>query len=160
MSTKAKTILGGSWLLALTLCLFWAGPAAGAQAGVEQTVYAPVYQKVVIDERGRELTLTTELSLRNVDPARAVELLSVALYDSQGRLIKQYLPKPAILPPLATRRIHAQPARQGGGGCFLVRWRGPAGVNPPLIQTLMMGTAGQQGISLMSEGRPLRGPAQ
>jgi Protein of unknown function (DUF3124) len=155
---KAKT---GAVLLALVLLSgLGAGSALGQDAQVEHTVYAPVYQKVTMDDRGRELTLTTELSVRNTDPRQAIELLSVALYDSQGRLVKQYLAKPRKLGPLAVQRTPAQYMKGQHGGSFLVGWRGPAGVNPPLVQTIMLGTVGQQGISLMSRGIAVKTPAK
>ncbi len=147
----------GAAALALVLLVgLSAGGAWAKPAQVEQTVYAPVYQKVTIDDRGRELTLTTELSVRNIDPEHAIEVLSVALFDAQGRLVKEYLSEPLQLAPLAAARTPAQQMKGQHGGCFLVRWRGPAGVNPPMVQTLMLGTAGQQGISLMSRGRTIK----
>ncbi|GEM_PF-1656028 len=155
MGDRARTAVKRAGAMLLILGLLWAGAAAGAPAVQEQTVYVPVFQRVVVDDRGREMVLTAKLNLRNTDPARSIEVLYVAQYDSKGRLHKQYLPKPLALGPLAVERIQAQTVPGDSGGCFLVRWRGPVGVNPPLMQTIMLGTAGQQGISFTGEGRPL-----
>lgn len=155
---KAKT---GAVLLALVLLSgLGAGSALGKAVLVVHRVYVPVYQEVTMDTRGRELTLTTELNVRNTDPRQSIELLSVALYDSQGRLVKQHLAKPLKLGPLAIHRTPAQHMKDQHGGSFLVGWRGLAGVNPPLVQTIMLGTAGQQGISLMSRGIAVKPPAK
>ncbi|MEW5912800.1 MAG: DUF3124 domain-containing protein [Thermodesulfobacteriota bacterium] len=155
MGDQGRIMAGRAGALLLLLVLWGAGAAAAAPARPAQTVYVPVFQRVVVDERGREMTLTAKLSLRNTDPARSIEVLSVAQHDSQGRLYKQHLSAPLVLAPLAVRRIRAEIIPNDRGGCFLVRWQGPAGVNPPLLQTIMLGTAGQQGISFTGEGRTL-----
>ncbi|MEW6658470.1 MAG: DUF3124 domain-containing protein [Thermodesulfobacteriota bacterium] len=63
-----------------------------------------------------------------------------------------------VLKPLAsTRFIVAQSDLRGGSGAsFLVQWQGEAKVNPPLPEGVMIGTAGQQGISFTSRGVEIR----
>ena len=98
--------------------------------------------------------MTAILSIRNTDPKRAVTLTQVDYYDSQGQKIRNYLPKPLTLKPLgSTRFIVAESDRRGGSGAsFLVRWQAEAKVNPPLVEGVMIGASGQQGISFTSRG--------
>ena len=119
-----------------------------------QLVYVPVYSHVYYGDQEKQILLTAILSIRNTDPARSVTLTQVDYYDSAGQLVKNYLSKPLSLKPLAsTRFVVAESDRRGGSGAsFLVRWQMDAKVNPPLMEGVMIGTAGQQGISFTSRG--------
>ena len=44
----------------------------------------------------------------------------------------------------------------GPGANFLIAWRGPAGVDEPLIEAVMVGQSGNAGISFTSAGRTLK----
>ena len=119
-----------------------------------QLVYVPVYSHVYYGDQEKQILLTAILSIRNTDPARGVTITQVDYYDSQGKQVKSYLPKPLVLKPLAsTRFIVAESDPRGGSGAsFLVHWQAHAKVNPPLMEGVMIGTAGQQGISFTSRG--------
>ena len=131
------------------------GIAAGKKGGSPgHLVYVPVYSHVYYGDQEKQILLTAILSIRNTDPSRAITLTAVDYCDSQGKKVRSYLPKPVVLKPLAsTRFIVAESDRRGGSGAsFLVRWQAEAKVNPPLMEGVMIGTAGQQGISFTSRG--------
>ncbi len=75
-------------------------------------------------------------------------------YDSQGQRIRSYLPRPLTLGPLAaTRFVVKYSDKTGGSGAhFLVQWKSEQEVNPPLLEGVMIGASGQQGISFTSRG--------
>ncbi len=41
------------------------------------------------------------------------------------------------------------------GANFLVEWTADGLVSPPVIETVMLGTGGAQGVSFITEGRPV-----
>lgn len=130
--------------------------AAAAEKGLAkgQLVYVPVYSHVYYGDQEKQILLTAILSIRNTDPGRAITITKVDYYDSEGKPVKSYLSKKLTLKPLAsTCFIVAESDRRGGfGASFLVHWQAEAKVNPPLFEGVMIGAAGQQGISFTSRG--------
>lgn len=137
------------------------GPApeapSGPIAGDSTRLYVPVYSQIYTRDSTRNADLATTLSVRNVDPEAAIEVLAVRYYDSDGRLVRDYLERPAVLAPLATRSYVVDERDQAGGvgANFLVTWRGE-GASEPLVEAVMISTARSQGISFVSRGVPIR----
>lgn len=120
-----------------------------------QTVYVPAYSHIYIGNREKPFLLTVTLHVRNVDPKNSITLRSVDYYDSNGNLLKKYLPKPLTLRPLSSSR-HVVPRneKQGGSGAgFMMSWTAEKAVNPPIMETVMIGAESQQGISFTSRGQ-------
>lgn len=149
-------------LLFITLLL----PTGTATAEVlnkwlSQTVYVPVYSHVYADDRYRDtpFLLTATLSIRNTDSARPFTLKSVNYYDSQGLLLQRYLDKPVVIGPLGSTYylVRESEAKGGAGAKFLIEWEASAAVLEPIIESVMIGTKMQQGISFISNGRIIKG---
>lgn len=145
--------LGAVVLLAGLITAARAGSDVELSAG--QIVYVPIYSHIYSGLRGSPFSLAATLSIRNTDPKHAITLVSVKFYDSDGKLIKEYLDKPAELKAMAsTRYILTEADNAGGSGAnFLVKWTSKAKVNPPLIEGVMIGTRSGQGISFVSRGQ-------
>ena len=62
------------------------------------------------------------------------------------------------LGPLGSERyIIPQDDSSGGSGAnFIVKWQAAAPANPPIIETVMIGTQSQLGISFTSRGQALQ----
>lgn len=123
-----------------------------------QTVYVPVYSHIYSGDREHPFDLTATLSIRNTDPKRTITILTVDYYDSKGKLLKKYLEGPVNLNPLATTRyIIKESDKSGGSGAnFMVKWKSDIKVNAPIIESIMIGTKTQQGISFISRGRAIQ----
>jgi hypothetical protein len=150
------------------LCLLVLVPSLQAVSGEEaitrwtgQTVYVPLYSHIYADERYRDrpFLLTATLSVRNTDPEHPMLLRRADYYDSAGQLLQPYLSQPVAIPPLAsTRYIVRESENRGGSGAkFLVEWEADTGITEPIIESIMIGTQMQQGISFVSRGRVIRG---
>jgi hypothetical protein len=152
---KLCLILGAIVLLAGLSTAARAGSDVELSAG--QIVYVPIYSHIYSGLKGRPFSLAATLSIRNTDPKHAITLVSVKFYDSDGKLIKEYLDKPAELKAMAsTRYILTEADNAGGSGAnFLVKWTSKAKVNPPLIEGVMIGTRSGQGISFVSRGQAI-----
>ncbi len=120
-----------------------------------QTLYVPVYSHIYIGNKASPYLLTVTLSIRNIDPSNPITLTSVDYYGTQGKLIKQYLDKPLSLTPLgSTRYIVLSKDKEGGSGAnFIVKWSSKKQINPPIIESIMIGTQSGQGISFTSRGQ-------
>jgi len=150
-------------LLLCALLLLLARPATAELIGkwLGQTVYVPIYSHIYAEDRYRDtpFLLTATLSIRNTDPGKPFTLKSVNYYDSEGALLKQYLDKPLAIGPLgSTRFIVPESESKGGAGAkFLVEWESSTAVSEPIIESVMIGTKMQQGISFISTGRAIKG---
>nr|MDJ0853818.1 DUF3124 domain-containing protein [Desulfobacterales bacterium] len=99
--------------------------------------------------------LASTLSIRNTDPSRAIRIINVDYFNSEGQLLRRYLEQPIELGPMAsTRYIVGESDKTGGSGAnFIVRWEAAAPVSPPVAEGIMISTASQLGISFTSRGR-------
>ena len=123
-----------------------------------QTIYVPIYSHIYSGLKGNPFSLAATLSIRNTDPKQPIWLVSVKFYDSDGKLVKEYLGNPAELKAMAsTRYILTESDTGGGSGAnFLVKWQSKSKVNPPLIEGVMIGTRSGQGISFVSRGQVIK----
>ena len=120
-----------------------------------QTIYVPVYSHIYGGPKSRSLDLTATLSIRNTDLAEPLILTSVRYYDSDGKLVKDYLQQEQLLGRLATTHfiVEERDTSGGSGAKFIVQWRSPKPISPPLVECVMVTTHSGLGISFLSQGR-------
>ncbi len=141
-----------------------ADPADGWSAANEvreskgQTVYVPVYSNVFSGPRKNPLQLATMLAIRNVDLTATLRVTAIEYFDNDGRLVRRHLDKPLLLGPLATTHVYLEEkdTRGGFGANFIVRWQAEKLINAPIIECVMIGATGGQGISFVSPGQEIR----
>ena len=123
-----------------------------------QTVYVSVYTHIYSGLKGRPFELGATLSIRNTDSKHSVTLVSVKFYDTDGKLLKDYLGEPVRLNALGSTRYVLKEGETGGGSGanFLVTWKSDKMVNPPIIEAIMIGTRSGQGISFVSQGQVVK----
>ncbi|MFH0825731.1 MAG: DUF3124 domain-containing protein [Pseudomonadota bacterium] len=131
-----------------------AEPVAGG------TVYVPVYSHIYVGPKGTSFDLAISLSIRNTDPIRPITILSVDYYDTAGKPVRRFQEKPLDLGPWASTDyfVSESDSTGGFGASFIVKWKGPDGVNEPLMDGVMAGTRLGQGISFTSRGTAIRDP--
>lgn len=122
-----------------------------------RTIYVPAYSHIYIGNREQPFLLTVTVSIRNIDPKNQIKITKVDYYETQGKLVKKYLDKPLILNPLGSLRyIVPERDKSGGSGAnFIVEWKSETIVNPPIVESIMVGTQNQQGVSFISRGREI-----
>lgn len=124
------------------------------------TVYVPVYSSLYLGLNVKQPTveLSATVSVRNVSQTQPIVIEWVRYHDSGGKLIRDYVNEPAALPALSSVEFVVQRADVAGGpgANFLVRWKGPAGVDAPVIEAVMLGQSGNAGISFTSPGRAVK----
>lgn len=120
-----------------------------------QLIYVPVYSHIYVGDRESPFPLAATVSIRNTDPKHSITVTAVDYHNSEGRPVRKYLDETVRLSPLASiRRVVKESDREGGSGAsFLVRWEASAEVSPPIVESVMIGTRNQQGISFTSRGQ-------
>jgi hypothetical protein len=113
----------------------------------------PIYSHVYYD-KGRPYLLEATLSIRNTDIQRPVYIRSVRYYDTKGELVKRYVDRLIQLGPLETIEflVEAHDTTGGSGANFIVEWLATDRIDEPLIEAVMVGSSGTQGISFSRSG--------
>ena len=122
-----------------------------------QLIYVPAYSHIYSGDRERPFLLTVTLSIRNIDPNHQIKITLIDYYETQGKLLKKYIDNPTALGPLESLRyVIPEKDKSGGSGAnFIVKWQSDNFVNPPIVETIMIGTQNQQGISFTSRGQEI-----
>lgn len=151
-------------LLAACAAAAMAQEAPPASAG--QTLYLPIYSDLWHGDLGSrnqpdKTALSALVSIRNTDPARPIRILSARYHDSQGRLLRDFVPKPRSLPPLGTLELFIERAESAGGSgaSFLIRWQADRPVNPPVVEAVHADLRNPRTVSFITVARPVR-PAE
>ncbi|MBF0574032.1 MAG: DUF3124 domain-containing protein [Desulfamplus sp.] len=133
--------------------LVYAGESVILSQG--QTLYVPAYSHIYAGDRELPMLLTVTLSIRNVDIKHSITVNYADYYGTKGELIRKYAENPVVLKPLESiRYVVPQKDKSGGSGAnFMVEWKSEKPVNPPIIESVMIGAEGQQGISFTSRGQ-------
>ncbi|MEJ2070209.1 MAG: DUF3124 domain-containing protein [Syntrophobacterales bacterium] len=147
------------WFMILVLAGPWIMGAQAAERGLSQgqTVYVPVHSRVFYGDQERAFELSVTLSIRNTDGKAPIKLIKVAYYDQTGKNVRDFLKKPVELKPWNSTRFFIKESDVTGGAeaFFIVVWQAATQVNPPIIEGLMIGVQGQQGVSFLSRGTPI-----
>lgn len=144
-------------LLSLGLLFAATSPLIAAdplQPTTGQTVYIPAYSHIYHGNKETPLLLSVTLSIRNIDLKGSLTVRSVNYHETEGALVKQYIKEPVVLGPLGSiRYVVPQKDNSGGSGAnFIVEWYSDTPVNPPILESVMIGTQSQLGISFTSRG--------
>ena len=118
----------------------------------------PVYSNVFSGPRKRPLNLATTLSIRNTDMTASFKVTAIDYYDTDGKLVRRHLERSAVVKPMATIYVHLEEKDTAGGfgANFIVRWQAEAIINAPVIECVMIGATGGQGISFVSPGQEIK----
>jgi hypothetical protein len=119
-----------------------------------QTVYVPVYSHIYSGNKEYPFLLTATLSIRNVDLKHKIIITMIDYYNTEGNFVRHFLNEPLTLNKLvSTRYVVKQDDKSGGSGAkFIVKWQAEQAVNPPIIESVMIGSQ-QQGVSFSSRGQ-------
>ena len=120
-----------------------------------QTIYVPAYSHIYSANNERPFLLTVTLSIRNTDQHNQIKISRVDYFETQGKLIMEYIDTVVVLDPLESLRyVVPEKDESGGSGAnFIVEWTADKCTNPPIAESIMIGTREGQGISFTSRGR-------
>lgn len=133
-------------LLAVTL--FCVHTFAAAQEtpplSAGQSLYLPIYSHLyhgdVNPRTGKpsETLVSTHVSIRNTDPIAGMKVISARYYNTDGKLLREFLAQPQAIPPLGTYELYVprSDSSGGSGANFIIDWVADKPVNPPLVEAL------------------------
>jgi len=119
--------------------------------------YVPVYSDIYHVDGSRRFNLSATVSIRNTSLSDTAYVLTAKYFDSYGNELKNYLKAPVVLSPLESIEFVVEESEKSGGAGanFIIDWGAKKYSNQVLIQSVMIGTYGQQGISFLSESKKI-----
>ncbi len=162
MNHRVRTCIGGSALLVflgLFSGLFTTSLAASDCAlSKGQTLYVPVYSNILSAPKRMPFNLAALLSIRNTDMKSPIRIISADYYDTKGKLSRKYYDSEITLAPLESTYLYLpeDDTTVGIGATFIVRWTASTEVNMPIVECVMIGMKGGQGISFVSHGQVIK----
>jgi hypothetical protein len=156
---KLKLSLAAMALAAL-LCFALAAAAQGPPAASKgQTLHLPLVSHVFLGAKSKPYDLTKTFTFRNRDRKNAVTLVSIVYFNGSGEHLGEVLKIPRRIAPMASLQMpigSPKPDKtKEGSPCLIVRWKADKPVMPPLVQCIMIGASGQQGISFSTTATPV-----
>lgn len=117
-------------------------------------IYVPVYSEIYYSTANKKVRLTATISIRNTSLSDTIYVNKVDFFDTHGEKLRQYLEGPVAMYPLQTIEFVVEDRNSGGGSGanFIVEIAEPKPDLKPLIQCVMIGVSGAQGISFITEG--------
>lgn len=137
-------------LLRLAICLGLGGLAHLALAQevtallTGQSLYLPIYSHLYHGDlhpktgKPSETLVSTHVSIRNTDPKGVLKIVSARYYNTDGKLLREYLPAPRTVPPLGTYELYVPrtDSSGGSGANFIIDWTAEKAINPPIVEAL------------------------
>jgi hypothetical protein len=149
-------------VLAVLLLLIRPASADELRALSGQTVYVPVYSHIWhgnLDAKGKPqmLLLSSMLAVRNTDPDSGFAVTSVRYYDTNGKLLREFITKPTRLGPMASTDFFVEHKDDDGGtgANFVVEWKADRPISPPIIETVNAYFFGPHSRAFTSPGRAI-----
>ncbi len=130
---------------------------AGVKTGKSQTVYVSAYSHVYSGDRALPFNLAVTLVIRNTDSKNSITVTSVDYIDDHGKLVRHMIMDAFVIGPMASSSFFIKESDTGGGigANFIVRWRSDKEVNVPIIESVMIGARGGQGISFIGSSQEI-----
>ena len=128
------------------------------QVVMGQTIYVPIYSHIYYENREKSFDLAATLSIRNTDLTSPMVVTGVRYYNSNGKLLRQYVERPIQLDALASTNfvVNRNDTSGGSGASFIVEWVAQSEISEPIVEAVMIGSALQQGISWISPGKVIK----
>jgi hypothetical protein len=119
----------------------------------KKKLYVPVYSHVYISEN-KYVRLSITLSIRNSDLTKDLYIESIDYYNTEGKLVKQYLSQPHILKPMASMDyvVNLEDMSGGNGAKFLINTASKNKISNPIAQAIMINTLGNSNLSFVTQG--------
>lgn len=125
--------------------------------GYRDTFYVPVYSDIYIENKHELTQLTATLSIRSTSFMDTMYIFDILYYNTKGELVNSLLEDPLQLSPMQSfDYVVDRENDQGGVGAnFIVIWGASRNLKP-IMQTVMISTFGQHGLSFLADGKSIK----
>ncbi|HEY6898470.1 MAG TPA: DUF3124 domain-containing protein [Rhodocyclaceae bacterium] len=153
--------------LLLLCCLLLSGPALAEDAPAlssGQSLYLPIYSHVYHGDpsnggKPSQSLLSAHVSIRNTDSRVPIQVLSARYYDTDGKLVKNYVGSPRTVAPYGTLELFVPhtDSSGGSGANFIVEWKSDSPANPPRVEALHADIRASRTMVFITSAHPVIG---
>jgi len=152
-------------LICFTAVLFQSHATAAEDKNLSngETLYLPIYSYIwhgdrVVSKRYPLKTLVSALvSIRNTNTQTPIRLFSARYFDTNGKLLKQFVASPVIIEPLGTYElfVEKQESQGGSGANLIIQWDAPIQVNVPIVEAIHAEIKGHSTFTFITRAQPI-----
>ena len=122
-------------------------------------IYSHLYHGDVHPRTGKpsETLVSTHVSIRNTDPNFPMKVSSARYYNTEGKLLREFMPKPQVIAPLGTYELYVprSDSSGGSGANFIIDWSADKAINPPIIEALHADIREARTLLFVTTARPI-----
>lgn len=129
-----------------------------------QTLYLPIYSHLwhgdlKSDGIPFKSLVSALVSIRNTDLKTPIRVTSARYYDTNGKLLQEFVPAVKTVPPMATHELYVERKETAGGSGanFVIAWESATPANPPVVEALHADIQGNRTITFLTAARQIRG---
>ncbi len=155
-----------SMLALLLLALTEISPAMAEDVlSSGQALYLPVYSRIWHGDRVVEgkypidSLVSALISIRNTSFKTPIKVFSARYYNTDGKLLKEYLTKPAVINAMGTLELFVErkESEGGSGANFVIQWEATTPTNPPVVEAIHADIrSGQQALIFTTTAHPVQ----
>lgn len=152
-------------LMMFLLALCGMSPAIAAdELSSGQTLYLPIYSHIWHGDRiaGNKFPVkslvSALVSIRNTSLKTPIRIVSARYYSTEGKLLREYLPKPEEIGAMGTLELFVErkEAEGGSGANFIIQWNAVTQTNPPVVEAVHADIkGGGPAVSFITTARPI-----
>lgn len=129
-----------------------------------QTLYLPVYSHIwhgdrVVEGKYPLKSLVSALvSVRNTSLKTPIKVVSARYYDTEGKMLKEYITVPRTVGPMGTLElfVEKQDSAGGSGANFIIVWESETVTNPPVVEAVHADIKGHQTLTFLTTARIIK----
>lgn len=120
--------------------------------------YLSTYSQIYSMSEHKKQNLTVMTSLRNTSHLDTIYIVSADYYNTEGKVIKEYIKEPIYLAPMETTEIiiNELDVSGGTGSNFIFEWKTPPNCPEPIFEGVMSSTRGQLGLSFNTQSKRIK----
>ncbi len=162
MASFLKSITTHILTFVIALVMPCISAAQSLPAHSSQILYLPIYSHIYhgdLDSAGKpvQTLLSAHVSIRNTNTNKSLKLQYARYYDTDGKLLKEFVPDALVIPPLGTYELFVPRSdiSGGSGANFLIAWSAQTSVNPPLVEALHVDIQAARALTFITSARPI-----
>ncbi len=134
-------------------------PTQAPRRSKGQLLYVPIYSHLRPGTKNDvPIQFGAHVSVRNTSTSENITLRFADYYDDHGTLVEKFMTKPERIEPLGSRTFTVTQAdvKGGPGANFIVEWAAEQPTSPPIVESIMLSTAGTRGFAFARPSSVLR----
>jgi hypothetical protein len=128
-----------------------------------QTLYLPIYSVVwhgdIPSRNGEPMKayMSALVSIRNTSLKTPLKLLSARYYNTEGKLLKEFVSASRSIPPMGTVELFIEKSESAGGSGanFIIQWAAATETNPPIVEAVHIDNQGGRPYSFITTARAI-----